>query len=48
MLLDFLAGKISADHLTKWAKCICLRPEYGSEFENVHQSVIEKWFDTVT
>lgn len=32
MLLDFLAGKITADELAKWSKFICLRPEYGSEF----------------
>ena len=31
MLLDYLAGKYTADDLTKWASFISLRAEYGCE-----------------
>ncbi len=32
MLYDYLAGKINARNLTKWAMFICLRAEYGTPY----------------
>jgi hypothetical protein len=30
MLNDYLAGKVNANDLTRWAMFICLRAEYGT------------------
>lgn len=32
MLLDYLANKINSSDLTKWARFICLRGEYGTPY----------------
>lgn len=32
MLNDYLAGKINANDLTRWAMFICLRAEYGTSY----------------